>query len=556
MTDGTSEPQEHEVSFETGEFDTLGREAQAQAQAHAPVALPEIRGPRLDQLLLGGVVVLVLIVVASSGALQVAATTREFKVSAQEQTTRLQNQAKETGRSLSKLVSLTAASSLRDNNYGALTELVQSTIANDPNVLRTQIVDAEGNVAADTDRDANEKKSGRTHDEKVVPGLYKGHPVYEYQTPVQPTAAGARGLVVLTYSLEQLQAELQRLDAAKRESIQHTTRRTILLAVGFIVASALLAAFGGRQVTRPLAELSAQALQLGSGNMTARVRRRFVGAGREVRTLGAVFNQMADQLSKSVDLAARKAGLEQEMSVARRVQETLLPPRTVFEFGTVRVAGLVNPADQCGGDWWLRAPLDDHRIAVSIGDVTGHGLSTALIATSALSAFAAVLRTHHSDHLDAELFMQAVNQTLFHVGHGEYQMSCAMMVFDTSKGLLQFSNGGHPFPCVYNRNTGQATSVTVRGPLLGRGTTLEAKSAGLQLKPGDVFVWYSDGLLEGRNPAGEAYGWKGLTASVQRNGHLPAEQLRDALVAEARAFSSSGKQEDDITVVVVEYTAR
>lgn len=521
-----------------------------------PPTVPQVRGPRLDQLLLLGVVSLVLVVVASSGALQVVATTKEFKNSAAEQTTRLQANAKESGRSLSQLVSLTAASPLRDNDYAALTELVNSTLANDPNVLRTQVLNTEGNVAADTDRTPGAKASAkRTMDERVIPGFYGSRPVYEYQMPIKQ-ASSARGLVVLTYSLERLQAELQRLDTAKRESIAQTTHRTILLAVGFVLASALLAALGGRRVTRPLAELTSQALQLGAGNMAARVRRRFRGAGREVRTLAAVFNQMADQLAQAVEVAARKVGLEQEMQLARKVQETLLPPRTTFEFGPLRIAGAVLPADQCGGDWWLRAPLDEARIAVSIGDVTGHGLSTALIATSALSAFAAVLRTHHPDHLDAQLFLRAVNQTLFHVGHGEYQMSCAMMVFDVARAELQFANGAHPFPCIYSRATQQTRSVAARGPLLGKGLQFECTDARVPLKPGDVLIWYSDGLLETRNPSGQQYGWKGLSAAAQRHGALPADQLRDALVADARAFGGWDKQEDDLTVVVAEYVPR
>ena len=518
--------------------------------------IPEIKGLRLDQLLLLGVSVLVLTIVASSGAFQVVALTQEYKESTAGQTERLQRQVKDTGRSFSRLVSFTAASPLRDNNYGALKEIVNSTTANDADVLRAQIIDSDGSVAADTDQEAKEKRSERTMDEQVTSGFYRGHPVYEYQVAIGAKDAAPLGLVVLTYSLEALQAELQRLDLAKREAIQKTTLRTLYLGGAFLLAAAVAAYIGGRRITRPLSELTLQALQLSAGNMGARVRRRFVGAGREVRTLGAVFNHMAEELNRSVETAAKKAGLEQEMGVARRVQETLLPPRTAFEFGPLRVAGAVYPADECGGDWWLRAPLDARRIAVSVGDVTGHGLSTALIATSALSAFAAVLRTHHPDHVDAELFMTAVNQTLFHVGHGEYQMSCAMIVFDVSDNTLEFVNGGHPFPCIYSRSTGEVTSAAVRGPLLGKAASMEVKPVVLPLNSGDVYVWFTDGLLEAQDAAGEAFGWKGLSAAMQRHGMLPAERLRDALVEDVRAFSGGGKQADDLTVVVAEFAPR
>ena len=169
------------------------------------------------------------------------------------------------------------------------------------------------------------------------------------------------------------------------------------------------------------------------------------------------------------------------------------------------------------------------------------------------SAFAAVLRTHHPDHVDAQLFLRAINDTLFHVGHGEYQMSCAMMVFDVPLGELQFANGGLPFPCVFSRSTGQTSSVASRGPLLGKGSQFDCTETKVVLKPGDVLIWYSDGLLETRDAAGTQYGWKGLSASAQRNGQLPADQLCAALMADVRNYGGNGAQEDDLTVVVAEY---
>jgi sigma-B regulation protein RsbU (phosphoserine phosphatase) len=248
-----------------------------------------------------------------------------------------------------------------------------------------------------------------------------------------------------------------------------------------------------------------------------------------------------------------KAGLLEEMQLAKRVTETVMPGREVFEYGPLRIAGSVNPAEHCGGDWWVQAQLDEARLAVGIGDVAGHGLSTALIATSAVSAFSAVLTTHHADNVDAAIVIQALNSTLFHFGKGEYQMSCAVLVFDLLQGELQFANGGHPLPCVYNRNDRQVISLAARGPLLGKSQRLDCTPAQVKLRPGDVLVWYSDGLVECRDAGGQQFGWKRLVSAAQRFGDLPADEMREAILAEARTFSAGHPAEDDVTLIVAEY---
>ena len=113
---------------------------------------------------------LVLTVVGFSGVLQIVATTQEYRDSTREQTMRLQSQARESGGALARLVALTGARSMRDNDFGELVELAKSTVANDPNVLRTQIIDVDGNVVADTEPgQARSRPSGRGRSRSAPP---------------------------------------------------------------------------------------------------------------------------------------------------------------------------------------------------------------------------------------------------------------------------------------------------------------------------------------------------------------------------------------------------
>ncbi|MGQ0504615.1 MAG: PP2C family protein-serine/threonine phosphatase, partial [Myxococcaceae bacterium] len=205
------------------------------------------------------------------------------------------------------------------------------------------------------------------------------------------------------------------------------------------------------------------------------------------------------------------------------------------------------------GDWWLRAAMDDARVVIGLGDVTGHGLSTALVATSATSGLAAALKMRDPRAVDAGLLMASLNQTLHLVGRGEYQMSAAIALFHVDANELEYSSGAHPAPVVYNRQEQKLGTLTVRGALLGASPATKFNSVRAPLYPGDVYVWYSDGLTEAQNSQNQIYGLKRLAAVVQRNGHLPAESLRDAIVADVRQHTGNIPQNDDITLIVAEY---
>ena len=236
------------------------------------------------------------------------------------------------------------------------------------------------------------------------------------------------------------------------------------------------------------------------------------------------------------------------------MQETLLPGREGVQVGPLRIAGLVVTADACGGDWWFRAALDDRRIVIGIGDVTGHGLSTSLVATSATSGFASAMTLREPSQVNAQMLITALNVTLANVGRGEHQMSSALAVIDVSNGYIDYAAGAHPSPLVFNKRSGQIASLPARGPLLGASVESQFTSRQAQLRPGDVVVWYTDGLTEARDNAGKLYGTQRLAAAVQAHAHLSAEALRDAVLADARAFSAGQPQRDDITVVVAEFS--
>ncbi|NOK06897.1 MULTISPECIES: PP2C family protein-serine/threonine phosphatase [Myxococcus] len=516
----------------------------------------QIKGLRLDQILLLTTGVLVVLIVGLLAALSVASTKSQFEETALVSKERIQEQARELGQTVGQTIALTSATNLRDNNYAFLEEVAGSIVKTNPNILRVQIFDPDGVRMADSEGAGEDKEDVapvRRAERRLVSAFYRGQPISEIQEPIDYGSSSGKGLVVISYSLGGLQKQLASLEQDKRATVRATTLRMLGLGLGFVVLAGVLVAYQSRRITRPLGMLTGKVMQLAAGNLSARAGTA-QGAGREVVTLGVVFNHMAERIKVLLEDVRAKAQLEREVSLARTVQETLLPGREGVQVGPLRIAGLVVTADACGGDWWFRAALDDRRIVIGIGDVTGHGLSTSLVATSATSGFASAMTLREPSQVNAQMLITALNVTLANVGRGEHQMSSALAVIDVSNGYIDYAAGAHPSPLVFNKRSGQVASLPARGPLLGASVESQFTSRQAQLRPGDVVVWYTDGLTEARDNAGKLYGTQRLAAAVQAHAHLSAEALRDAVLADARAFSAGQPQRDDITVVVAEFS--
>ncbi len=513
-----------------------------------------IRGLRLDQILLATTGTLLVLVVGLLAFVASVSTKAQFEDTSERFKARIQDQARELGQTLSHTLALTSATSLRDNNYAFLSEVARSIISDNPNILRVRMFDAEGLLVADSNPEAKlGEATERTPERRWESALYQGKPIIEYQEPIDYGAQSGKGVVLISYSLDALQKTLHELETTRTEALRRNTVTMAGLGVGFVLVAGVLVAFQSRRISRPLGALTGKVMQLAAGDLGARAEQAR-GAGREVHTLGVVFNHMAERIKVLLEDVRAKAQLERDVSLARTVQETLLPGREGLQVGPVRVAGLVVTADACGGDWWMRAALNEQRVVVGIGDVTGHGLATALVATSATSGFAAAMTMRSPEELNAQLLISSLNVTLAHVGRGEHQMSSALAIVDVSTGVIDYASGGHPSPIVFNRQTRQVASLPARGPLLGASVSSQYASRQAQLRPGDIVVWYTDGLTESRDAAQKQYGTQRLAAAIQAHAHLSAEALRDAILADARAFSAGLPAQDDITVIVAEFS--
>jgi phosphoserine phosphatase RsbU/P len=257
--------------------------------------------------------------------------------------------------------------------------------------------------------------------------------------------------------------------------------------------------------------------------------------------------RLADQLIRLLSETAEKASLKKELEVASAVQHMLVPGDEAIERAAFRVVGHFQPAAECGGDWWSTYDLAEGRLLVLAGDVTGHGISSAIITGAAKAACDLACRITKGV-LTSDSILQMMNATIHDTGRRKIMMTCAASVLDPRARTLTLSNAGHHFP--YLIRDGQVRPVMAHGQPLGAAPAATYEAQVTDLATGDIVVWFTDGLIECENELGEQFSDRRLRAVCQRASREGPKAVRDAVVEALNAFRGKRPQIDDITLVV------
>ena len=244
---------------------------------------------------------------------------------------------------------------------------------------------------------------------------------------------------------------------------------------------------------------------------------------------------------------ARRRALEAELEMARRVQQQLLPDHDGFAGGGIELWGFLRSASECSGDFWTWQPLADGRVLIAVGDVTGHGMASALVAEMAFGALVASI--HAGRSITPAGVLSAVNAVLCR-NRSEMAMTMVVAIVDGS-GVATLSGAGHP-PVVSN---GQPRLIGSRSPLLGlrpdvtfRDHRLEPTGNGA----GTRLLLYSDGIPEARDARGRPFGMRSLINAFRGGGGDGSARGHVLAVREhLETFLKGVEPEDDVTAVAV-----
>ncbi|HSG29201.1 MAG TPA: PP2C family protein-serine/threonine phosphatase, partial [Candidatus Krumholzibacterium sp.] len=210
------------------------------------------------------------------------------------------------------------------------------------------------------------------------------------------------------------------------------------------------------------------------------------------------------------------------------------------------IAGKSIPAKTVGGDYYDFIELDDDRIVVCLGDVSGKGMPAALL----MSNLQATFRGQDLRGLTPSEIMTRANRLLYRSTDPDKFATFFFGFLDSGTDVFHYCNAGHNNPVIVHRNGG-STLLDRGGLILGALEDSEYTDARIGLEKGDTILIYSDGISEARNSEDEEFGEERLPAEVVAGEGLSATELTDRIITVVNRFASGMPQMDDMTIVVI-----
>jgi len=239
--------------------------------------------------------------------------------------------------------------------------------------------------------------------------------------------------------------------------------------------------------------------------------------------------------------------MEEELSVARRIQLSLLPQACPDSPGW-QFAASYRAAREVSGDFYdfFEAPDDPAQLRIVIGDVTGKGVPAAL-----MMAFSrALIRAESTSGRNPAEVLKRVNRAIAR-NRSRLLLTAFYAALDTRSGRMTFASGGHDWPLWLQSATGECLELETRGIILGALGEIPLADRAVDLAPGDLVVCFTDGVTEARNSEGQMFDLERLRAVVKTSRHAGAQRVLTAIVEAVESFAGDTPQSDDLTVVVV-----
>jgi len=270
--------------------------------------------------------------------------------------------------------------------------------------------------------------------------------------------------------------------------------------------------------------------------------------GKEEQSLPSYVPEYVEEL-------AQEERIKQELQIARGVQNSFLPTETPDLEG-LDIAAICQPAYETGGDYYDFIQLDDHRVALTIGDVSGKGIQAAFYMTFTKGILHSLCRETDSP---AELLKKANRLFCDNARKGTF-ISLVYGIVDLEKKTFTFSRAGHNPILHLQAKDGKLNELQPNG--LGLGLTRNAsfdeniREVKLDLEEGDLLVLYTDGIVEALNETHQFYGGNRLLEQIKNHKNKSSREIIEVLSEDVASFIGSAKQHDDMTMMVIKMNTR
>ena len=346
----------------------------------------------------------------------------------------------------------------------------------------------------------------------------------------------------------------------------------LLFAVIFFAIIELLAIWIGTQLTRTVTGAVAQLYEgtqhVNRGDFSHRIP---VKSNDQVATLANSFNSMTASLEKLIEEQKDKQRLENELVIAQEVQAQLFPQESV-QLASLEVHGFFRPARTVSGDYYDFLTLDSDRLILAVGDVSGKGISAALLmatihaAVRALSlqdvpvlrepaAVGAAVRPEvmlasgfRGVDMSPGALLSLLNHQLYESTPPEKYATLFLGIYNGVERKLTYSNGGHLPPFIMSED-GSIRRLECGGTVVGLFDQRSYNEASVELCRGEIFVGYTDGVTEPENDFGE-FGEARLIDLLRENRDLPLTRISEIVTAAVDDWIGPNEQPDDVTLIL------
>ncbi len=326
-----------------------------------------------------------------------------------------------------------------------------------------------------------------------------------------------------------------------------------------------------RSMTKSVAELYKATESVNRGDLTHRIK---VQSRDQMAALEQSFNSMTTSLARLMADQKDKQRLENELAIAHEVQE-LLFPREACDLPTLEVHGVCRPARTVSGDYYDFIRLPDDRMVLAVGDISGKGISAALLMATVHAfvrayslepdlALAPLLMAGAAASGSSDLYyrgngsrdedlapgrlMTTLNYQLFRATPPEKYATMFLACYDPGTQELVYSNGGHLPPILLSQDR-SVTRLETSGTVVGLFDGMSYPETRVSMQPGDIFVGFSDGVTEPENEFGE-FGEERLIELIQLHRDQPLSRISEAVTTAVADWIGGAEQPDDVTLVL------
>ncbi len=323
----------------------------------------------------------------------------------------------------------------------------------------------------------------------------------------------------------------------------------ILLVIGglflvIVIAALAIGVYMTRTITRTVSEIYGATQLVQAGDFSHRIR---IERKDQLGALAGAFNEMTVSVAAAMEEQRHRQRLENELSIAREVQDQLFP-HTVPRLPGIELTAVCRAARTVSGDYYDFIPLGGSQIGLVLADISGKGISAALLMASLQAALRSQLLFDATPGVSTAKVVERLNLHLVRSTADDRFATLFFAIYDSATRLMRYTNAGHLPPLCIDGD--QVKKLEEGGTVIGIFEDCEYEQGSITIAPGSLLLAYTDGVVEPENVYGEEFGHKRVIQEVLRHRHERIGTIAESLISAVEVWAGSPEQPDDMTVVL------